>query len=173
MRSVIILLLMLLLTSPSFSQDQNAKIIPELTTYYFIRHAEKDRSDPANKDPNLLQKGVFRAARWSYILEHAKFDAVYSSDYNRTRQTALPTAEKNNVEIIIYDPSDLYNEEFIKNTKGKTVLIVGHSNSTPTFVNAIIGKEKYKHIDDSNNANLYIVTISGSGEISDTVLVID
>jgi len=173
MKTVFTLTLMLLFISPTLAQDDNTPSIAESTTYFFIRHAEKDRSDPANKDPNLLQKGVFRAARWSYILEHAKFDAVYSSDYNRTRQTALPTAEKNNVEIIIYDPSDLYNEEFIKNTKGKTVLIVGHSNSTPTFVNAVIGKEKYEHIDDSNNANLYIVTIFGSGEISDTVLVID
>jgi len=173
MKTVFTLILMLLFISPTLAQDDNTTTITETTTYYFIRHAEKDRSDPANKDPNLLQKGVFRAARWSYILEHVKFDAVYSSDYNRTMQTAQPTAEKNNVEITIYDPSNLYNEEFIKNTKGKTVLIVGHSNSTPTFVNAVIGKEKYEHIDDSNNANLYIVTISANGEITHTLLVMD
>jgi broad specificity phosphatase PhoE len=173
MKHVFTLLLLFLLASPSMAQDENPIIIVETTTYYFIRHAEKDRSDPANKDQNLLQKGVFRAARWSYILEHIKFDAVYSSDYNRTRQTAHPTAEKNNVEITIYNPNDPNNEEFVKNTKGKTVLIVGHSDSTPTFVNAVIGKEKYEHIDDGNNANLYIVTISANGEITDTLLVID
>jgi len=98
---------------------------------------------------------------------------VYSTDYNRTKQTAQPIAEKNNLGITIYNPSELNSEEFKKATKGKTVLVVGHSNTTPMFVNAVIGSEKYESIDDSNNANLYIVTISSIGEISNTLLVID
>ena len=177
MKHLFTLALALLFTIPTFAQDETLEVVvenpAETTTYYFIRHAEKDRSDANNKNPNLIQKGVFRAAKWSYVLEHIKFDAVYATDYNRTKQTAQPTAEKNNVEVTIYNPKELNSEDFIKTTKGKTVLIVGHSNSTPTFVNAVIGKEKYEHIDDSNNANLYIVTISSSGEISDTLLVID
>ena len=175
MKTIFILILTVLLVLPAFSQEniEAKENSVNTTTYYFIRHAEKDRSDASNKNPNLMQKGIFRAAKWSYVLEHIKFDAVYSTDYNRTKQTAQPTAEKNNVEITIYDPKELNSEEFIKNTKGKTVLVVGHSNTTPMFVNAVIGKEKYEQINDSNNANLYIVTISSSGEISDTLLVID
>ncbi len=175
MKTIFTLILTVLLVLPAFSQEniEAKENSVNTTTYYFIRHAEKDRSDASNKNPNLMQKGIFRAAKWSYVLEHVKFDAVYSTDYNRTKQTAQPTAEKNNVEITIYDPKELNSEEFIKNTKGKTVLVVGHSNTTPMFVNAVIGKEKYESINDSNNANLYIVTISSSGEISDTLLVID
>ncbi len=175
MKTIFTLILTVLLVLPAFQQENTAakENSVNTTTYYFIRHAEKDRSDASNKNPNLMQKGIFRAAKWSYVLEHVKFDAVYSTDYNRTKQTAQPTAEKNNVEITIYDPKELNSEEFIKNTKGKTVLVVGHSNTTPMFVNAVIGKEKYESINDSNNANLYIVTISSSGEISDTLLVID
>ncbi len=169
------LILALLFTLPTFSQEsvevkENAE---GTTTYYFIRHAEKDRSDTSNKDPLLIQKGILRAAKWSYVLENVKFDAVYSTDYNRTKQTAQPTAEKNNLEITIYNPRELNSDEFIKNTKGKTVLVVGHSNTTPMFVNAVIGTKKYESIDDSNNANLYIVTISDNGIISDLVLVVD
>ena len=107
------------------------------------------------------------------VLEHVKFDAVYSTDYNRTKETAQPTAEKNGLEITIYDPRDLNSEDFINNTNGKTVLVVGHSNTTPTFVNAVLGQEKYKSIDDNNNANLYIITISASGEKSDVLLVVE
>ncbi len=175
MKTIFTLILTVLLVLPAFSQEniEAKENSVNTTTYYFIRHAEKDRSDASNKNPNLMQKGIFRAAKWSYVLEHITFDAVYSTDYNRTKQTAQPTAEKNNVEITIYDPKELNSKEFIKNTKGKTVLVVGHSNTTPMFVNAVIGKEKYESIDDSNNANLYIVTISSSGEISDTLLVID
>lgn len=175
MKTIFTLILTVLLVLSAFSQEniEAKENSVNTTTYYFIRHAEKDRSDASNKNPNLMQKGIFRAAKWSYVLEHVKFDAVYSTDYNRTKQTAQPTAEKNNVEITIYDPKELNSKEFIKNTKGKTVLVVGHSNTTPMFVNAVIGKEKYESIDDSNNANLYIVTISSSGEISDILLVID
>jgi 2,3-bisphosphoglycerate-dependent phosphoglycerate mutase len=175
MKNIFTLILTVLIVLPAFSQEniEAKENSVNASTYYFIRHAEKDRSDASNKNPNLIQNGILRAAKWSLVLEHVKFDAVYSTDYNRTKQTGQPTAEKNNVEITIYSPKELNSEAFIENTKGKTVLVVGHSNTTPMFVNTILGKEKYESIDDSNNANLYIVTISSSGEISDTLLVVD
>lgn len=49
-----------------------------------------------------------------------------------------------------------------KETKNKKVLIVGHSNTIPDFVNAIIKKKKYNDIEDNNNRNLYIITIIGN-----------
>ena len=171
MKRLVILCFALLLTLPTFAQDSNSN--EKTTTYYFIRHAEKDRSDKTNKDPNLIQEGVLRAAKWSFVLENIEFDAVYSTNYNRTKQTAQPTAEKKGVEVTIYDPRQLFSEEFANNTLGKTVLVVGHSNTTPAFVNAVLGTKKYDSIDDNNNANLYIVTISPSGEKSDTLLVIN
>ena len=171
MKRLFILCFVLLLTLPSCAQDTSNN--NETTTYYFIRHAEKDRSDKTNRDPNLIQDGVLRAAKWSLVFENIDFDAVYSTNYNRTKQTAQPTAEKKGLEVTIYDPRQLFSEEFANSTKGKTVLVVGHSNTTPAFVNAVLGTKKHDDIDDSNNANLYIVTISSSGEKSDTVLVIN
>lgn len=106
-------------------------------------------------------------------MKNMEFDAVYSTDYNRTKQTAQPTAEKNELELTIYDPRNLDGKAFLEANKGKTVLIVGHSNTTPAFVNSVIGKEKYQGIDDNNNANLYIVTVTPSGEMSDVLLVVD
>ncbi len=175
MKTLITFILSVLFVVQTFSQEtvEAKENSAATTTYYFIRHAEKNRSDNTNKNPNLIEKGILRAAKWSLVLEHVKFDAVYSTDYNRTKQTAQPTAEKNGLDITIYNPKSLNSEDFIKNTKGKTVFVVGHSNTTPKFVNAVISNDKYKSIDDSNNANLYIVIISNSGEISDTLLVID
>ena len=43
--------------------------------------------------------------------------------------------------------------------KGKKVLIVGHSNTIPNFVNGLIEKDFYDQIDDLNNSNLYLVNI--------------
>lgn len=171
MKHYFVLILVLTLSLSSCAQDEETT--SETTTYYFIRHAEKDRSDNTNRDPDLIQDGILRAAKWSLVFENVDFDAVYSTDYNRTKQTAQPTAEKNGLEVEIYDPTQLFSEEFVINTKGKTVLVVGHSNTTPAFVNAVLGTKKYDDMDDSNNAGLYIVTISRSGEIFDTVLVVE
>jgi len=142
------------------------------TTYYLIRHAEKDRSDKTNKNPNLIKKGVERAQKWAETFKEIHFDMVYSTNYARTKATASPTALNNNLELTIYNPKSLDYELFKKETKGKTVLIVGHSNTTPVFVNKILNTEKYEDIEDSNNANLYIVTIVG-GITNDQLLCID
>ena len=169
MRYLFIFLISVLIASSSFAQEKESKI----TTYYFIRHAEKDRSNPQDRNPNLTEEGYERAKKWSEVLSHIKFDTVYSTNYNRTLQTAQPTAQKDNLDIIKYDPRKLGDSSFLEATKGKTVLVVGHSNTTPAFVNAVIGEKKYQDIDDSNNANLYIVIISENGSVSDTLLVIN
>jgi len=159
------LLLSVLVISTTFlcCTKQKAPIQKELiSTYYLIRHAEKDRSDATNKNPDLLQKGTERAIRWSEVFKNVPFDKVYTTDYNRTIQTAAPTAKGKKLELSFYNPRALFDETFQKETKGKTVLVVGHSNTTPFFANNILGKEKYQQIDDHNNANLYIITVTNN-----------
>lgn len=143
-----------------------------ISTYYFIRHAEKDRSNDQDRNPHLIDIGLQRSENWSSIFANIKFDAVYTTNYNRTIETAQPTALKNNLELTFYDPNQIDGKAFNANNKGKTVLIVGHSNTTPQFVNAILDSKKYEDIDDNNNGNLYIVTII-NGKISDQVLTIN
>jgi broad specificity phosphatase PhoE len=142
------------------------------TTYYLIRHAEKDRSDKTNRDPHLTKDGLKRADNWAKVLKDVKFDMVYSTDYNRTKETALPTEKANNVELKFYNPSDMQIEQFMEASKGKTVLVVGHSNTTPLFTNGLLGEKKHEMIADDNNANLYIVTVTKASR-SSTVLVVD
>ncbi|UMB61482.1 histidine phosphatase family protein [Lutibacter sp. A80] len=151
------LIISVLICSVTLNAQENSS---EITTYYFIRHAEKNRLNPSNKNPNLKEKGVDRALNWSKTFKNIEFDYIFSTNYNRTTQTALPTAKSKNLEIQFYNPSDLYNEDFKTLTKGKTVLVVGHSNTTPKFVNKVLGEDKYPEIEDRNNSNLYIVTIS-------------
>ncbi len=129
------------------------------TTYYLIRHAEKDRTNNTNKNPNLNSDGVIRAEKWAKHFENIELDAVYSTDYNRTQQTAAPTAKSKGLIVQSYNPSKMYDSIFKKNTKGKTVLVVGHSNTTPVFANTILGQKKYKNMADNDNASLYIVTV--------------
>lgn len=163
MKKNIVLLFSLFLVINCFAQETKAKDTKEVETsvYYLIRHAEKDRSDKSKKDPKLTKQGNNRAAYWAEVFANVKFDAVYSTDYNRTRETATPIAKANELEITSYHPFKLDFEGFLKRTKGKTVLIVGHSNTTPAFTNKLLRKELFESIDDNNNGNVYIVTITG------------
>ena len=84
-------------------------------------------------------QGYKRADAWKEVFKNVKFDAVYATNYNRTKLTAKPTADANQLPIRVYDPKNMYTESFQYNTKGKTILVVGHSNTTPMFVNKILG----------------------------------
>ena len=157
-KRTLLILVIALFTTTLFAQNVENDSI---STYYLIRHAEKDRSDTTNKNPDLTEKGQQRAESWNQLFKKFQIDAVYSTNYKRTLSTALPTAVHNKLTIKTYHPFKIDMLQFLKDTKGKSVLVVGHSNTTPSFVNKLIGKEVYQDIDDNNNANLYIVTIDG------------
>ena len=144
----------------------------EVTTYYFIRHAEKLRIDTSDQNPSLTEKGLKRADAWRAVFSNINLDAVYSTDYDRTKLTAKPTADSKNLPILLYDPNDMYSDSFQRKTSGQTVLVVGHSNTTNVFANKALGIEKYSQIDDNNNSNLYIVTVI-DGNTSSVLLKID
>ncbi len=169
---VAIILFISISVSCNESKSDSSNIEPEISTFFFIRHAEKDRSDKTNRNPELTEAGHDRAQKWNEIFNNITFEHVYSTDYNRTKQTAQPTAKRNNVEISIYDPRNLDGDAFIESNKGKTVLVVGHSNTTPSFVNAVINEKKYSDIDDLNNGKLFVVSII-NGITKSTVLQLD
>ena len=138
----------------------------EVTTYYLIRHAEKDRTDATNKNPHLNNEGLKRAQNWASYFENIHLDDVYSTNYFRTIETGFPTANNKNLEIKFYDSKNMYDSIFQNKTKGKSVLIVGHSNTTPFFANTILKENKYEAMNDRDNSSLYIVKLSGSNKKS-------
>ena len=139
-----------------FSLDISSQ---ECTEFFLIRHAEKDRSDLENKNPNLNEKGKLRALKWVEILDGINFGKIYSTNYNRTIQTVSPISKKLNIDVSIYSPSALSYKDFILKNYGNKVLVVGHSNTIPGFVNGLINEKVYEQINDLNNSNLYSVTI--------------
>ena len=144
----------------------------ETTTYYLIRHAEKDLSDKSNRNPHLTEVGHARAEAWRSVFKHLNFDLIYSSPYHRTEETAQPTADAQQLSIETYDPRDLYNEAFQRATQGKRVLVVGHSNTTPKLANTILGEAIYRPIDESIHGNLYIISIV-NGEATSQLLFLE
>ena len=134
----------------------------DCTEIYLIRHAEKDRSDIKNRNPELNDIGKKRALKWVQVFKNIELNKIYSTNYNRTIQTVTPISEENNIDISIYSPSKINYKNFILDNSGAKVLVVGHSNTIPFFVNGLIDKESYKQIDDLNNSNLYVVTVCGN-----------
>lgn len=160
MKKLVFIFFLSVFTTFSFAQEEEKKETePVVTTYYFLRHAEKQRQNPNEKNPHLTFKGYKRADNWAKVLKYIPLNAVYSTDYTRTKETAKPTADSKNLPILIYNPRNMYSESFQFNTKGKNVLVVGHSNTTPAFVNKVLGINKYKSMDDNNNSSLYVVTV--------------
>ena len=174
MANIIIIFFSVILGFTSPTEELKMEIEQDpVTTYFLIRHAEKDRSDSAKQNPELTKEGMARAKKWAEVLKNVNLDAVYSTDYNRTMQTAKPLADLNKLEVQKYDAKNLYDEDFQKATSGKTVLIVGHSNTTPQLANAILGNRKYGDIDDKESGAIFIVQVQPDGSATSQVLYIN
>ena len=131
----------------------------DCSEFFLIRHAEKDRTDLQNKNPNLNEKGKVRALKWVEVFKNLEFDKIYSTNYYRTLETVKPISKKIKKEISIYSPSKINYDKFLSNNNNNKVLVVGHSNTIPGFVNGLIKQNFYGQINDTNNSNIYIVKI--------------
>jgi broad specificity phosphatase PhoE len=91
-------------------------------------------------------------------------DAVYASPYRRAIDTARPLATAKQLEILHYDPNELvsFAQELLKTHQGETVVIVGHSNTTPQLTNTLAGTE-YSDLEETEYDWLYFVEMSTFG----------
>ena len=144
----------------------------DCSEFFLIRHAEKDRTDAENKNPNLNEKGKVRALKWAEVFKNIEFDKIYSTNYYRTLETVMPISKKIKKEILIYNPSKINYGKFLSDNNNNKVLVVGHSNTIPAFVNGLIKQSFYSQINDRNNSNLYIVKICNNS-ISHNLLYIE
>ena len=138
--------------------------IPEddCSTFYLIRHAEKVRTNKTDRDPSLNEKGIIRALNWKDYFIDKDISKIYSTNYKRTLETVKPIQEAIGLTAILYSPSNIDYKDFISSNEGEVVLIVGHSNTIPNFVNELINDQVYDQIDDLNNSNLYVVNLCDS-----------
>lgn len=149
-------------TCDTIAQDMQNSLDQEITTFYFIRHAEKDTIDPTNRNPDLLNLGFERAERWADIFEACNLDAVYSTNFKRTMHTAMPTAASKKLQILELEYPNIPYDSLVSTYKGKSVLFVGHSNTTPEMVNHFLGAEQYEFMDEDDFGSLFVLTLVGN-----------
>jgi len=127
------------------------------TTIYFIRHAEKDRSNLSEKNPHLTVEGKIRAENWAHFFKDIPLAAIYSTKYHRTEETAMPTATNKSLAVQFHDAKKLDPSPFLEKHQGTAILIVGHSNTTPAFVNEFIKEKRFKDLSDNDNGTVFKV----------------
>ena len=102
-----------------------------------IRHAERASSD---RDSELSALGESRARDLARFLADVPLERVYSSDFRRTRDTVGPLRELRPLPLEIYDPSELGALAALIRERGESVVVAGHSNTTPALVRALGGR---------------------------------
>ncbi|OYY05385.1 MAG: hypothetical protein B7Y76_01165 [Sphingobacteriia bacterium 35-40-5] len=156
-----LLLILVMLCSFTFSvkaqKDSSITII-------LVRHAEKDTSVAGSTtmqaNPPLSAQGKIRAEKLVDVLKPYSIDAIFSTKYNRTRSTAMPIAAKLGVEIQTYDPSKQAElASLLKSWKGKTILVVGHSNTVPGLVNLLTGNSNYPNLSENEYGKIFMVRL--------------
>jgi 2,3-bisphosphoglycerate-dependent phosphoglycerate mutase len=134
----------------------------KITTVILTRHAEK-MTTPED-DPVLNAQGKERAELLASMLENSGVNAIYSSQYSRTKLTAEPLSKrlKLPVETVDANTTNKLVSSILSKHAGGTVLVVCHSNTLPEIVQAL-GGGTIPEIGDFDYDNLYIVTVYQKG----------
>ena len=138
------------------------------TTVILVWHAEK-AAMPAD-DPSLSPAGERRVAELTRQLVDADVvagvDAVYSTPFRRTEETARPVAKALGLTVNSYDAANTEEimERIVKVHKGKIILVVGHSNTLPALIGNMGASKKVPEIAENEYDNIYIVSIPWFGK---------
>lgn len=112
----------------------------EVTTIYIVRHAEKDKLNPGEKEPpgpGLTDAGRKRAETLAAIMKDVGVKAIYVNDYLRTQKTAEPTERDTGAPVFqIKDPAETV-KHVLKSHRGQTVLIVGRTTTVDDLGRAL------------------------------------
>jgi broad specificity phosphatase PhoE len=137
------------------------------TTYYVVRHAEKESSTEMTKnamtsDVPLSEAGKQRAEALKNTLQKENIKYIFSTNYIRTKSTAQPLAMTLDIPIETYDQKDTVFMTRLKSLNGNA-LIVGHSNTVDDMVNDLMGKKEIiGDLPDSEYGDLFIVRKKGN-----------
>jgi phosphohistidine phosphatase SixA len=132
-------------------------------TIYLVRPAHKVSEET---DSPLSDAGRVRAKCLAKTLEDAQIQQIFTSDLQRTQQTAAPLAEKLHlkpVAIPIARPDDVV--AAIRSSKAKSVLVVWHDATLPKILSAL-GAPEITPIAHTEYDRFFVLTLAGDGKDS-------
>jgi phosphohistidine phosphatase SixA len=134
------------------------------TTVYVTRHAEKQVSDPQDKDPPLAAAGEARALELAQLFGRAPkgqgLDTVIVSEFRRTQDTVRPLANRLGIPVIVVpaDEPALAARRALAENRGGRVLIVGHSDTVPEIVKELSGVD-VGPMSEADYGIIYVVAV--------------
>ncbi|MCT2562660.1 SixA phosphatase family protein [Chryseobacterium herbae] len=135
------------------------------TVCILLRHAEKEN---VGTDPDLTNAGKLRADELKRLLGNVHIDNIYTTAYNRTRQTAIPLAESKGIVIKEYAPAatiaatQVFINNILAQNQGKVVVIIGHSNTVPEMVKVLSNNALNVTISETQFDNIFITKNSAA-----------
>jgi 2,3-bisphosphoglycerate-dependent phosphoglycerate mutase len=136
------------------------------TTIFLVRHAEKVTTDPEDQDPDLTATGLQRAQDLKQYLAGTPVDAFFTTPYKRTQRTLAYLAQGRPLQFYNAHDFETLRSRVLEGFKGKTVLIVGHSNTLLPIIEAFGAKRPLKQIHDDQYDHLFKLKISPRGKAS-------
>jgi len=157
MKNLIIILAFLFVGQQNLHAQKTTKI-------WVVRHAEKETSDPKEKDPDLSPEGKDRAQALAKYLKGERIDSIFSTNYKRTKLTGYPTADKIGLQIKTYDAAaqKAFAQGLIQNAQGKKMLIIGHSNTVQEILIAFGATKPVKDLTDDDYDYIFLLTLKGN-----------
>ena len=141
------------------------------TTVIIVRHAEAVPN--AGSDPVLSDAGVARANALAAALKDAGVAGVFTTQYQRTALTGQAVATATNTPLVKTTIAggaaglDGYVKQMVADVHakfaGRTVVIVGHSNTVPALVKAFTGSDVEEIAHDSYD-QMFVVTTAAAGK---------
>lgn len=136
------------------------------TTIVLVRHAEKE--DDGTDNPGLTDEGLARADRIAELVRPMDIQEVFMTDKKRVIFTARPLGMDSGIPPSIYN-MEQYERVITKifdKRAGQSVIIYGHSNTTPELINLITGNTNLETIPHDEYDNIYVVNSMGQGQQS-------
>ncbi len=152
MKQLFILLSLFIISNLAVAQD-------EVTKIFIVRHAEKQTGN----DPVLTAEGNKRAGDLMRLLQNEGIQKIYASKTRRTQNTGDSLRIQMNIAMALYDADTLCDKlisAIMENRDfGKTILIIGHSNTIPQIIRKF-GVQDYPYGDlgDNDFDNLFVIT---------------
>ncbi len=127
------------------------------TTVYIVRHAEKVNETDTT---DLTPAGYARATALADTLAEKGIDSIFTTPYERTRQTAQTLAERIGVPLTDYPgkPTEAITNR-VSHMRNKTVLVVGHSNTILEIARGLGAKPTMPKIESGDFDNLFRLKI--------------
>lgn len=157
MRYTLFFLLTFLFCTGLLAQQETA-----VTGIYIVRHAERGKL-VSGGDPELNDAGKIRAGDLLRYLKDKGIKKIYVSQYRRTQMTADSLRIQLGIDTVHYTADtlcdDLVNSIMQHRDFGKTILIIGHSNTVPKIIRKL-GVLDYpqENIPDNVFDDLFLVT---------------